>query len=266
MSAEHMGYPAADRDPSHSATTRYPLTRVLPCCKAPDADVVTRDREVTQAWARAIFECGQFAGARWWSYYNPDWSIVGLWRQDARWFWHRSKYSVLTACWYAKPPPQSSGRSPAERNSQEQSGVDWRGLHARLAATSTRHHQLVDRPGASEQRVNGSEQTSQLVSRHADVIKNRRKRAALDRLAGVNVNGGSCTSLRVLHEMRAATNADDDEPGAFKRTSKSATSTAGSFSLTYVLYAADEGNVTETAVATSDGGSASPRSIINVSV
>jgi hypothetical protein len=41
--------------------------------------VVTRDREVTQAWARAIFQRGAFAGARWWSYYNPDWSVVGFW-------------------------------------------------------------------------------------------------------------------------------------------------------------------------------------------
>lgn len=42
-------------------------------------DVVTRDREITQAWARTIFERGGFAGARWWSFYNPDWPIVGLW-------------------------------------------------------------------------------------------------------------------------------------------------------------------------------------------
>lgn len=42
-------------------------------------DVVTRDRTVTQAWARAIFIGGRYAGARWWSYYNPDWPVVGLW-------------------------------------------------------------------------------------------------------------------------------------------------------------------------------------------
>lgn len=45
-------------------------------------DVVTRDREVTQAWARAIFERREFAGVRWWSYYNPAWPIVGLWAFD----------------------------------------------------------------------------------------------------------------------------------------------------------------------------------------
>ena len=42
-------------------------------------DVVTRDRAITQAWARTIFERGGFAGVRWWSYYNPDWPVVGLW-------------------------------------------------------------------------------------------------------------------------------------------------------------------------------------------
>lgn len=46
-------------------------------------DVVTRDRDVTQGWARKIFEQGGFSGARWWSYYNPDWPIVGLWSYGA---------------------------------------------------------------------------------------------------------------------------------------------------------------------------------------
>jgi RES domain-containing protein len=41
--------------------------------------VVTRDRSVTQAWARTLFASGEFAGARWWSYYNPDWGSLGLW-------------------------------------------------------------------------------------------------------------------------------------------------------------------------------------------
>ncbi|MBN8892264.1 MAG: DUF2783 domain-containing protein [Rhodospirillales bacterium] len=45
--------------------------------------VVTRDREVTQAWARELFEGGQYAGVRWWSYYNPDWGSVGLWDSAA---------------------------------------------------------------------------------------------------------------------------------------------------------------------------------------
>lgn len=41
--------------------------------------VVTRDRAVTQAWARNIFHSGQYDGARWWSYYNPDWASIGVW-------------------------------------------------------------------------------------------------------------------------------------------------------------------------------------------
>jgi hypothetical protein len=43
------------------------------------SDVVTRDRAITQAWARTIFLGGAHDGARWWSYYNPDWPVVGLW-------------------------------------------------------------------------------------------------------------------------------------------------------------------------------------------
>lgn len=45
--------------------------------------VVTRDRAVTQAWTRRLFDAGTFAGVRWWSYYDPDWGSVGLWDVDA---------------------------------------------------------------------------------------------------------------------------------------------------------------------------------------
>lgn len=45
--------------------------------------VVTRDRDVTQAWARELYDVGQFAGVRWWSYYNPDWGSIGLWNTTA---------------------------------------------------------------------------------------------------------------------------------------------------------------------------------------
>lgn len=41
--------------------------------------IVTRDRTKTQAWARAIFQVGRYAGAKWWSYYGPDWTVMGLW-------------------------------------------------------------------------------------------------------------------------------------------------------------------------------------------
>jgi hypothetical protein len=50
-------------------------------------DVVTRNRSRTQSWARAIFERGGYAGASWWIYYEPDWTVVGL--------WDRSGVSVL---------------------------------------------------------------------------------------------------------------------------------------------------------------------------
>jgi hypothetical protein len=43
------------------------------------SNVVTRDRSVTQRWARSIYDGGQHAGVRWWSYYNPDWGSIGLW-------------------------------------------------------------------------------------------------------------------------------------------------------------------------------------------
>ena len=41
--------------------------------------IVTRDRSKTQAWARTIFQTGRYAGASWWSYYGPDWTVMGIW-------------------------------------------------------------------------------------------------------------------------------------------------------------------------------------------
>lgn len=41
--------------------------------------VIRRNRKTTQAWARSIFALGSYAGAEWWSYYNPDWTSLGLW-------------------------------------------------------------------------------------------------------------------------------------------------------------------------------------------
>ncbi len=43
------------------------------------SEVVVRNRKGTQRWARRIFERGTYAGARWWSYYDPAWTSVGLW-------------------------------------------------------------------------------------------------------------------------------------------------------------------------------------------
>ena len=41
--------------------------------------VVTRDRDITQGWALRIYKAGGNAGVSWWSFYNPDWTCVGLW-------------------------------------------------------------------------------------------------------------------------------------------------------------------------------------------
>ena len=41
--------------------------------------VVTRDRAVTQTWARRAFEEGRWSGIRWWSVLRPEWTVLGLW-------------------------------------------------------------------------------------------------------------------------------------------------------------------------------------------
>jgi hypothetical protein len=43
------------------------------------SNVITRDRRVTQAWARTIFGFGSYRGVSWWSYYYPDWTVCALW-------------------------------------------------------------------------------------------------------------------------------------------------------------------------------------------
>lgn len=46
------------------------------------SQVVTRDRHLTQAWALRLFQSGSYDGARWWSYWDPRWSSLGLWQLD----------------------------------------------------------------------------------------------------------------------------------------------------------------------------------------
>lgn len=41
--------------------------------------VVSRNRQMTQAWALGIYRSRGGAGVRWWSYHDPDWISVGLW-------------------------------------------------------------------------------------------------------------------------------------------------------------------------------------------
>jgi len=43
------------------------------------SQVVTRDRDVTQAWALDLYKAGRWAGVRWWSYYDPRWGSHGVW-------------------------------------------------------------------------------------------------------------------------------------------------------------------------------------------
>ena len=46
------------------------------------SDVVNRDYVRTRAWARRIYEQGDWAGVRWWSYYDARWASVGLWETE----------------------------------------------------------------------------------------------------------------------------------------------------------------------------------------
>jgi hypothetical protein len=45
--------------------------------------VVTRNKSLTQAWALAIFQTRDVSGVRWWSYHDPDWGSLGLWKHVA---------------------------------------------------------------------------------------------------------------------------------------------------------------------------------------
>jgi hypothetical protein len=42
--------------------------------------VVSRDRRLTQAWARSVYDEKRWEGVRWWSYYDPRWYSYGLWQ------------------------------------------------------------------------------------------------------------------------------------------------------------------------------------------
>ena len=43
------------------------------------SSVVSRDRDSTQQWARAIYDTGTVEGLSWWSFYEPRWASIGLW-------------------------------------------------------------------------------------------------------------------------------------------------------------------------------------------
>lgn len=46
------------------------------------SEVVTRDRTVTQRWARQIHGTGRWAGVGWWSYRDPRWHSYGVWARE----------------------------------------------------------------------------------------------------------------------------------------------------------------------------------------
>ena len=43
------------------------------------SQVVTRDRDVTQRWALAVYRQARWSGVRWWSYYDPRWYSYAVW-------------------------------------------------------------------------------------------------------------------------------------------------------------------------------------------
>ncbi|GAC1389217.1 MAG: hypothetical protein NVSMB31_04910 [Vulcanimicrobiaceae bacterium] len=47
------------------------------------SEVVMRDRKLTQQWARNIFLAGSYIGIKWWSFYGPQWSNLGIWEYAA---------------------------------------------------------------------------------------------------------------------------------------------------------------------------------------
>lgn len=46
------------------------------------SEVVTRDREVTQRWARRVHDTGRWHGVGWWSYRDPRWHSYGIWARE----------------------------------------------------------------------------------------------------------------------------------------------------------------------------------------
>jgi hypothetical protein len=73
------------------AIASYRLADDAPLCDLDDpeqlralrirpSDVVSRDYDRTRAWSRRVYEQRAWVGVRWWSYYDPRWASVGLWK------------------------------------------------------------------------------------------------------------------------------------------------------------------------------------------
>ncbi len=43
------------------------------------SEVVRRDLQLSQGWARTIFGFGEWDGVSWWSFYGPQWHSVAVW-------------------------------------------------------------------------------------------------------------------------------------------------------------------------------------------
>lgn len=76
------------------AIAEYELSDNAAVCNLDDAkrlvslklrpsEVVTRNYTTTRGWAQAVYEKGEWAGVRWWSYYESQWGSVGLWKCDS---------------------------------------------------------------------------------------------------------------------------------------------------------------------------------------
>jgi len=44
--------------------------------------IITRNYDITRAWALSIFQENAWAGVSWWSYCDARWTSIGLWRHD----------------------------------------------------------------------------------------------------------------------------------------------------------------------------------------
>ena len=67
-----------DLDPAIAIRDLDDASRLVTLALRP-SQVVTRNRQVTQSWALAIFQQQNFGGIRWWSYHDPRWGSHGVW-------------------------------------------------------------------------------------------------------------------------------------------------------------------------------------------
>ncbi len=75
---------------SFRALGRYQLPDRVEVCNLDDpaqlvrlhlrpSEIVVRDYTRTRAWAQRIYQQHKWSGVQWWSYYDSQWTSVGLW-------------------------------------------------------------------------------------------------------------------------------------------------------------------------------------------